>query len=167
MHSLKHTHRYAQMPTPIHIHTRMHMCTCGHTHTDTCHHSAGGVEEKRGEGAEEILKMDSVKTQRKATRSQQGGKRPPKLVLALFCTPVTQPLVPLVPCLVLSRRALFMPRLDRQGLLPGLQALDAGQHIQVSSRVLFDDIHHVIWAQTLFELSLRYQEPHNTAGMDR
>lgn len=89
------------------------------------------------------------------------------VALALFCTPVTQPLVPLVPRLVLSRRALFMPRLDRQGLLPGLQALDAGQHVQVSSRVLFNDIHHVIGAQTLFELSLRHQEPHNTAEMER
>lgn len=84
-------------------------------------------------GAEKILKTDSVKTQQKATRSQQGGKRPPMVALALLCTPVTQPLVPLVPRLVLSWRALFMPRLDRQGLLPGLQALDAGQHVQVSS----------------------------------
>lgn len=150
------------------LYTFTHVCT--YVHVDTHIHALATIVWVSGRekgGAEEMLKTDSVKTQQKATRSQQGGKRPPKLVLALFCTPVTQPLVPLVPCLVLSRRALFMPRLDRQGLLPGLQALDAGQHIQVSSRVLFDDIHHVIWAQTLFELSLRYQEPHNTAGRDR
>lgn len=170
---------YARLYTCMHLNIHMGISRCPHlytfthvytyVHVDTHIHTLATtvLVSGREKGAEEILKTDSVKTQQKATRSQQGGKRPPKLVLALFCTPVTQPLVPLVPCLVLSRRALFMPRLDRQGLLPGLQALDAGQHIQVSSRVLFDDIHHVIWAQTLFEFSLRYQEPHNTAGMDR
>lgn len=45
--------------------------------------------------------------------------------------------------------------------LPGLQIFDAAQHVQMTSGVLFNHIHHVIWSQALFELSLGHQELHN------
>lgn len=45
--------------------------------------------------------------------------------------------------------------------LPGLQIFDAAQHVQMTSRVLFNHIHHVIWSQALFELSLGHQKLHN------
>lgn len=45
--------------------------------------------------------------------------------------------------------------------LPGLEIFDAAQHVQMTSRVLLDHIHDVIWAQALFELPLGYQELHN------
>lgn len=47
------------------------------------------------------------------------------------------------------------------GHLPALQIFDAAQHVQVTSRVLLDHIHHVIRSQALLELSLGHQELHN------
>lgn len=54
-----------------------------------------------------------------------------------------------------------------QSVPPGLQALDAAQHVQVTGRVLFDHILHVIRTQRLLELLLGYVELHypaQTAG---
>lgn len=45
--------------------------------------------------------------------------------------------------------------------LPGLQIFDATQHVQMTSRVLLNHVHDVIWPQALFELSLGYQKLHN------
>lgn len=45
--------------------------------------------------------------------------------------------------------------------LPGLEIFDATQHVQMTSRVLLDHIHDVIWSQALFELPLGYQKLHN------
>lgn len=35
--------------------------------------------------------------------------------------------------------------------LPGLQVLDAGQHVQVARRVLLDHIHDIVGPQALLE----------------
>lgn len=51
-----------------------------------------------------------------------------------------------------------------EGLLPGLQVLDAGQHVQVAGRVLLDHVHHVIGPQALLELPLGHQKPHDAGG---
>lgn len=47
--------------------------------------------------------------------------------------------------------------------LPGLQALDATQHVQVAGGVLFDHILHVVRTQSLLELLLGYMELHDPA----
>lgn len=47
--------------------------------------------------------------------------------------------------------------------LPGLQALDATQHVQVTGGVLLDDILDIIWTQSLLELLLGYVELHYPA----
>lgn len=49
-------------------------------------------------------------------------------------------------------------------LLPGLQIFNACQHVEMSGRVLLDDIHHVVRPQTLFKLALGHHEPHDAAG---
>lgn len=48
-------------------------------------------------------------------------------------------------------------------VLPGLQALDAAQHVQVTGRVLFDHILHIIRTQRLLKLLLGYMELHDPA----
>lgn len=48
-------------------------------------------------------------------------------------------------------------------VLPGLQALDATEHVQVTSWVLFDHIFYIVRTQCLFELLLGYMEFHYPA----
>lgn len=44
--------------------------------------------------------------------------------------------------------------------LPGLQALDATQHVQVTSGVLLNHILHIIWTQCLLKLLFGNMELH-------
>lgn len=48
--------------------------------------------------------------------------------------------------------------------MPGLQVLDAGQHVQVARRVLLDHVHDVVGPQALLEPPLRHQELHDAEG---
>lgn len=47
--------------------------------------------------------------------------------------------------------------------LPGLQALDAAQHVQVAGGVLLNHILHIVRTQRLLELLLGYVELHDPA----
>lgn len=59
------------------------------------------------------------------------------------------------------------PQGHLQGTSPRLQALDPAQHVQVSSRVLLDDILDVVGTQGLLELPLGHQELQDPAGTAR
>lgn len=47
-------------------------------------------------------------------------------------------------------------------VLPGLQALDARQHVQMACWILLNHIHYIIRPQALFKPPLRHQETHDT-----
>ena len=48
--------------------------------------------------------------------------------------------------------------------LPGLQVLDARQHVQMTRRVLLDHVHDIVWPQALFEPPLRHKKLHDAVG---
>lgn len=47
-------------------------------------------------------------------------------------------------------------------VLPGLQVLDARQHVQMACRILLNHIHYIIRPQALFKPPLSHQETHDT-----
>lgn len=48
--------------------------------------------------------------------------------------------------------------------LPGLQVLNARQHVQVTSGVLLNHVHDIVGSQALFEPPLWHQEAHDAGG---
>lgn len=48
--------------------------------------------------------------------------------------------------------------------MPGLKVFNPGKHIQVTGRILLDDIHHVVRSKTLLKLALGDEKSHNAAG---
>lgn len=93
-----------------------------------------------------------------------GGTRTPTPPPTPPCWPLRDATLPEPPRLWPRRTWPPRPRAGGRrggGLLPGLQVLDAGQHVQVAGRVLLDHVHHVVWPQALFELPLGHQEAHH------
>lgn len=48
--------------------------------------------------------------------------------------------------------------------MPGLKVFNPGEHVQVTGRVLLDDVHHVVGPKALLKLALGDEESHNAAG---
>lgn len=161
-----HTYMYA----PIHMHTEtyaMRPHTCAFTHA--CFPSQSRKEGRKG--------REERGVKNKHDGSPRGAERKGPEVAASRSGPVpTSALSPAPPWwgtwqpstgpISPPHGVSAWPRAQGRPL-PGLQVLDAGQHVQVAGRVLLDHVHHIVGPQALLELTLGHQEPHDTAGQAR